>query len=228
MLNPDGTRVGPGNPPFEHRWKKGLPSPNPSGRPSKEKRFVDTFSSLEPHLARIIAFDQTVIGTASDGTPITRGDSIDAALGNLSLRDFRAMQLYLERRDEAYRFKSEFMQKMLIAAADHIDTHLANVLQLDAMGKEAKVLPHPLDVIIGPGGVKIVGPTTELERMAMKGAVKLQAEMRKVAMGSLCCEGPASLKDRREIWVKLRRRYYRLNKIIPPRLRVSFPGMPQQ
>lgn len=225
--NPDGSDVGPRNPPFEHRWRKGQPSPNPSGRPSKKKRFTDTFASLEPHLSRIIEFDQKIITHDADGTPITRGDSIDSAFSQMSLRDFKALELYLRRRDEAFRLRSEFKQRMLVAAANHIDTHLVNVLALERMGKEAKVLPHPLDVIIEPDSVRIVGPTTEIERLAMKEAIKQRDLLHNIAKEHLS-GGPASLTARQEIWKKLRRRHYRLQRLIPPRLRAAFPDIPRK
>jgi len=228
-MNPDGTPVGPGNPPFERRFKKGEPSPNPSGRPSKQKRMqrlTDTFASLEPHLANIIMFDQTVIGYSSDGTPITRGDSIKSALSKMSTEDYRAMKLYMDLVDKAYRAKSEMENGMLVAAANHIDRNLGNTLRLESIGREVDILPHPLDVVIGPNGVKIVGPTTKFERLVMKEAIKQRDLLHEIARDALH-KGPASLKARQDIWKRLRRRHYRLQKAIPPRLRLPFPAMPK-
>jgi Family of unknown function (DUF5681) len=80
----DGYKVGPGFPPNEHKWKKGIPSPYPKGRPKKvhslkldvKKLFEDAlnekievtiankktvltklepFGSLPPNLATVIA-----------------------------------------------------------------------------------------------------------------------------------------------------------------------------
>lgn len=42
----DGYKVGPGFPPNEHKWKKGIPSPYPKGRPKK-------VPSMEPELRKI-------------------------------------------------------------------------------------------------------------------------------------------------------------------------------
>lgn len=43
----DAYQVGPGRPPKEHRWKKGCPSPHPSGRPRKTP-------SIRPGLKKIL------------------------------------------------------------------------------------------------------------------------------------------------------------------------------
>jgi Family of unknown function (DUF5681) len=50
--SPDGYIVGPRQPPWETRWKKGDPSPNPKGRPRKNAALIDVKKLFEYVLNR--------------------------------------------------------------------------------------------------------------------------------------------------------------------------------
>ena len=53
-VNPSITeeyKIGPGRPPKEYRFKKGAPSPNPRGRPRKQRTTPDLKKELEGELA---------------------------------------------------------------------------------------------------------------------------------------------------------------------------------
>ncbi len=43
-------KVGPGFPPKGPRWKKGCPSPNPDGRPKKDRSILDLKKAMEDAL----------------------------------------------------------------------------------------------------------------------------------------------------------------------------------
>jgi Family of unknown function (DUF5681) len=55
----DGYKVGPGFPPNEHKWKKGIPSPYPKGRPKK-------VPSMKPEIKKIFE------GALNEKIPVTK------------------------------------------------------------------------------------------------------------------------------------------------------------
>lgn len=223
---PADYRTGPKKPPWDTRWVKGQASPNPSGRPSK-KHLEALSATLEPLAAAFIAFDSRETGVVDrDGKPVTKGEAFLEMLYKRALTDNGAAKLYNQARKEAYEVQRQFNHATLEAAIFHRKKYLSTFRSLEQAGLPLpKVYPDPRDVIIRDNGiVDIVGPMDVEEHALMQRAVTSR-DMFLAQIDSIVleCEQDRS-------WVLaarriLRRKIYRLNPYIPPRLRKRIPPL---
>lgn len=212
-----------GPPKREHptRWKKGCASPNPSGRPPK--RASSLFGTVDSELANFLAADRKVVGKTEDGTPITRGETLDLSLVRSAITDPRFMKLYLERKNAATSSEREVREASLIAAMKYQDQYLIRALQAERLGKRFLLLPHPADIEIDGLSVRINGPVTEMDRLIVEGIVIRRDALH--ASVSMALEAThLSTEERRSFWEYLRRQHYRLQSKLPRRLKKQFPA----
>ena len=202
-------------------WEKGGPSPNPKGRPPKPKE-SKLFSRVNRELASFLEADRKVIGATEDGEAITRGESLDLHLFRGAMNDPRLMKLYLERKNLAVDLERQLRETAVTAAIQYQDRYLQHALALEKAGREFKQVPHPLDIHVDGMEVRIDGPVTELERLIVKGVVARRNAIHKGVI-LILDQTNVSLKFRRELWEKLRRRHYRLEAKLPGRLKRPFP-----
>jgi hypothetical protein len=221
---PPGYKVGPKNPPYESRWCKGDPSPNPGGRPPK-KHLKSFLAKLDPLAAQVAEFDQQGTGViGADGNETTRGASFLAGVYLQSQKNPRYAELYEKIRSLAYAEIRKLNEEALEAAIYHRRRYLADFLSAERRGSLLPdVLPDPRDLIIdAKGELKIVGPLDRQEYETMRAAVKLRDEFFKGLKLVEESDAPqAAITSARNY---IRRRIYRLNKLIPPRLRKRIPA----
>ena len=210
--------------PLKYHWEKGGPSPNPFGRP-KKKHLNSLFGSLNPLAAKVLNHALRVIG-AVNGEDITNFDAVMMSLAKRGNKETAASRLYTQLTQNAQAMEQEVRNGMLLAAMTHKDTYGLQFARAKRLGCiPPNVLPHPDDIIIEPdGSVKIVGPVSwhgqmELEAiLTMRdfcidaGAILARAE------GRLCDQDVALA-----LWKQVRRKFYRFNAKIPPRLKKPYP-----
>ncbi len=204
------------------RWEKGCTSPNPKGRPPKPKtKSRGLFATVNADLASFLAADRKVVATDENGEDITRGDSLNLHLFRGAMTDPRMMKIYLDRKTIAADSEREVREAALIAAMEYQNKYLPLAIAAEKRGGEFILVPHPLDIVIRGLEFSIVGPLTELDRLRVKGIV-VQRDLILETVETLW-ESPVDMEGRREIWLYLRRRHYRLQAKLPPRLKKPFP-----
>jgi hypothetical protein len=222
---PPGYKVGPKKPPYETRWGRGEPSPNPRGRPPK-KHLKSFFDELDPLAAQVIEFDQKGTGfTDADGNEHTRATSYLKAVHLQCTQNARFAELYDRIRTAAYAEKKKLTEAAFEAALYHRWRYLHDFMRAEEAGLPVPdVLPDPRDVILrGNGEFKIVGPIDHEGREMMNAAVK----MRDAALEGLELieDGEADVDAVLAARNYLRRYIYRLHRFIPPRLRKRIPPL---
>lgn len=215
--------VGYGQPPKEHQFKKGK-SGNPKGRP--RGMAPDLSLADEPVLQAVRnAFNKTV--RVRDGDTFTEVAVLDAAVqatvAAIYKGNVRAAGLLFDLKrtgDQAHAREIKERKERWTKYKDFQSQRLAEAAK---EGKPApRILPHPDDVIIDDDeGVRLIGPVDDDEQkeidktIAHRDALILQAAMDRRLMetseGGDLLEGPGTA----DLCARL------LNKILPPRLRLS-------
>jgi hypothetical protein len=208
--------------PHPTRWQKGCPSPNPGGRPPKRKPGTSLLAVVDPEQANFLAADRKVLGQDADGHNYTRGDSIISQLFLSARNDPRMMKLYLEQKNRASDEERRIKETILAEAIRHQDKWLQHAQFEDSKGNYFSVLPHPLDILIEGNDVRIVGPVTLLEQQAVMLLLK-QRQFIHDAVPLILEATHTPVEFRHKLWLQLRRRHYRLQAKIPPRLHRPFP-----
>ncbi|WP_428332588.1 DUF5681 domain-containing protein [Novosphingobium sp.] len=225
--NPDApanTIVGPRNPPVEYRWKKGDPSPNPRGRP-KKKHLKSLLAGLNPLAAALLENGRRVVGEIQ-GEEITNIDAVMRSLSKRALKETPAARLFTQLMEKAQADEQEVNHGILLAAMEHKEAYGPKFAHCEKLGlKLPNVLPHPEDIIIEPdGSVKIVGPVMWEGQIILEATVKARDMW--IDVGKELARAEARIIDEADAhdhWKKARRKFYRLNAHIPPRLKKSFP-----
>ncbi len=203
------------------RWKKGCSSPNPRGRPRRKSK-NDLFRTVNSELAKFLAADRKVVGYTEDGEPITRGESLDLHLFRQATTDARFMKLYLAQRNAATAAEREVRETSLIAAMEYQNRNLPLALQAERMGKRVRMLPDPRDIEIDGLQVRVNGPVTEMDLLIVEGIVKQRDAIHK-SVPFILEATHLPVEERRDLWKYVRRRHYRLEAKLPPRLKKKFP-----
>lgn len=222
---PPGYKVGPKNPPYETRWGKGEPSPNPRGRPPK-KHLKGLFDELDPLAAQVIEFDQKGTGVIdAAGNEHTRATAYLTAVHLQSTQNPRFAELYERMRSAAYAEKKKLTEAVLEGALFHRWRYMEAFVEADRLRRRPPdILPDPRDIIVGSDGtVKIVGPMDYEQLQITQAAVRLRnyAFEGLELIDEMDTDPETALAAR----AYLIRHIYRLHRNIPPRLRKRIPPM---
>lgn len=101
--NPDGYKVGPGNPPFHTRYETGQPSPNPAGRPPKKKQEA-LMKSFDPFQNLIVEHGEIKMPIFRNGENIELTQLqafLDILFKQAAKGNAKAMGLYMAAQREA-------------------------------------------------------------------------------------------------------------------------------
>ena len=224
---PPDYKVGPGCPPLETRWPKGCPSPNPRGRP-RTKHLKSLSAVLDPLASHFLEFDRKATGILdSDGDEITNGTAFLMSLHKRSLKDNRAAELYQKGRQEAYQAQKDLNRAAFEGALAHRERYLDEFVKMASRGIAVpKILPDPRDLILeGDGNVRVVGPLNIEEKKVVDAAVDLRDRCLEI-ISEIHSKPPEIRKDFLDTRDYLRRKIYRLNRHIPPRLKMKIPRLP--
>lgn len=157
----DGYKVGPGNPPREHRWKKGCPSPNPIGRPPKkpQEKLLVQMNPLHNAVLTHAAKEMTLRTTDGERTITQTEACLDLLLKMGAKNNAKALQIYLNFIKEASAESAKCKSDMLSTALEYRAKWLPRFEDAEAAGKEVpNIFPDPRDVEILPDcTVRIVG-----------------------------------------------------------------------
>lgn len=205
-------------------WEPNGPSPNPKGRPpTKHLRAMVAF--IDPEAGEFIDFDRMGTGVFdANGKEMSRGDAYMHSLWKQSLTDPRARELYDQKRTEAYKKEAKYKYEVLDGAGYHRHRYMAEFISREAKGKpRLKVWPDPRDIIIhGDGDVSVVGPMDALQEQQLQRMLKLRDE-HITFLDELMSWDSLNLKQRKDLYLAVRRRIYRMHRKTPPRLRKRVP-----
>lgn len=226
----DDDKVGPGNPPREHRWKKGQPSPNPRGRPPKkpQEKLLTQMNKMQQAVLAHANTEVTLRGIDGERTITQMHAFLDMLLKHVAKANPKAIQIYYAAIREATAEEAAFKTELLGYALQYRARWLPEFVQAEAHGKEVPdLLPDPRDIEILPDGtVKIVGPISYEQQRSVEEIVK-ELDTYASAWGQVGNEPLLPLNDRMQIWRKVCRRMRRLNKGLPPRLKRGLPPKPK-
>lgn len=233
MITPpddDDYKVGPSNPPREHRWKKGEPSPNPRGRPSKkpQEKLMVQMNALHNAVLAHAAKNITVRSTDGVRTITQMEACLDLLLKMGAKNNAKAMQIYLNSIGEASAESAKYRTELLCTALEYRAKWLPLFEHAEAAGKELpNIYPDPRDIQILPDGtVKIVGPLDIRQWRAVQDILE-ELDKYQSVWSSVKDERKLSLEDRKQIWRKTTRAMRKLNSALPPRLKVFIPPQPK-
>lgn len=219
-----GGKVGPGNPPPKHRFKRGE-SGNPNGRPRKKGTPPKAVLVPSSFQQKFVAFARTVIGE-SDGVAVDNFEVI-MRLMKAKARDkpeigIKLLEFFLKAEKEILSFNQILLREALAHKAEW-GKRFATAAKLKK--RLPPVYPHPDDIIIrSDNSVIFVGPITEEDnRMVEALIVQRGHDFEAVRIINSSCGDTITAVQGREIWAYLRRRYYRYSKYIPRRLKKPFP-----
>lgn len=226
------SKVGPGNPPEAHRWKKGQPSPNPKGRPPKRKAH-DMLGDYE----RLRMLDNFAAVITKVGNITTKGEDpkslIEGSVRNLyeiaynlktpAQHRVAAHKVLLDYYKESSRTLAREQEKMFNNALDHKERWSAPFRDCERRGiPTPNVYPHPDDVIIrNDGSVEIVGPMWPEQQRDLEAVLLMRGNIEECL--PVLTDDHCNSADRKKIINYLRRRWNKLNKSLPPRLQRPFP-----
>lgn len=217
-------KVGPGNPPHEYRWKKGCPSPNPGGRPrtrDREKMLED----LDPDAAMVVKVAEQLL---ADNSISVRELALRQLAGIVVAKPGKvtdsvrlaAIKLFFEYDARARKVLAAEKERQFHAAMDFKEYWTPRFRRWEKEGRgPSKVLPHPDDVVIhSDGTAEFVGPVTPAQQAAVEIAL-----IHRGFISDCYKDGDVLPVGAEGTLRSLRRRWNKLNKAVPPRLRLPFP-----
>lgn len=225
----DGYKVGPGNPPREHRWKKGQPSPNPRGRPPKkpQEKLLTQLNKMQQAVLAHANKEITIRGADGERTISQLEAFLDTLLKNAAKNGQTAIQTYYAAIREAMAADASFKSELLDYALQHRARWLEIFIQAEEQGKEVPgILPDPRDIEILPDGtVKIVGPIS-YEQQRLVEEILNELDTYQSVWNEVGNATALPFDDRMQIWRKICRRMRQLNKGLSPRLKRCLPPKP--
>lgn len=219
-------KVGPGNPPEEHRFQRGAPSPNPLGRPPKPRREDGLMQKLAPWASRIAAFDSQLLPTRDENREHILSSRGDLALKRLFQKAMKedniaAMKLYLQLTEAAKKEVTEHLHTMLAMAEAHREKYLVMFASYEYAGRRLpEIFPDPRDIIVNADGtVTIEGPMDLEARAVQDVAVQRQTHLIEAIaiLHKYAMQGPSP--EEKSTLRKLKRELAAINKALPSRLR---------
>lgn len=171
-------------PPKAHQWKKGMPSPNPYGRPPKKAK-QSLLATMDPMAAAFLEHDKRTL-TKREGDSIQtieRGMAAVEALFKQGMEgNPRALKAYLDIREKAYAEERKVNEQVIGAAIEWQEKWGPRFEAAEKRGDfPPAVLPHPKDVVITPDGeIEIVGPVTWQHQKELEDALEHRRKLEEV------------------------------------------------
>lgn len=206
-------------------WEKGGPSPNPKGRPPS-KHVKSLFEALDPHAAQMLEFDRQGTGTiGANGEEMTHGSAFTSSILRRAITEETFARMYSDMRREAHDKEQAHKQSVLRAVFFHREQYLDKFILAEKSGKALpNIFPDPRDILIGAdGSVRIVGPIDREANERMKKALEIR-NIAFVTIAEIMDRTDFEREERREMYLMVRRTVYRINPVLPPRLRRRVPA----
>lgn len=184
---PVPAKVGYGNPPPEHRFKKGK-SGNPNGRPKRKKpkpAEVDTGYGRQAaqEFLRLEAYRPVMVREGEQVIELPAIQAVFRAMGVSAMKGNRFAQKTLAEmvaKMEADHHATKF--ELFSAMFDYKHKWDDEIQRCRRLGlSEPDPIPHPDDIILNPdtGDVHILGPKTKEQKQQLEKALARRAEARK-------------------------------------------------
>lgn len=210
-------------PPKEHQFRKGEPSPNPSGRPRGKPKSWNA-PPLNPAFAEILRIARET--TKVNGQETTYIEAAFKTLVKLGLVERREKSLHKLLDMHAAAEQGAFDEKVEMAmyAIKHKEKWGPRFAQCEAEGKPVpNILPHPEDLTFDNDGNVVILGAVEEEGLRLQNLRESELRKRLEVMQTIReTHGPKPrLAELDSLLRRLEREAARLNNLLPPRLRVN-------
>ena len=190
-----------------------------------KKRLRSLLETIDPLAGMLVEHSQRVIGQVQ-GEDITNYEAVIRSLSKRALKDTATARLYTRLMAEAHAKAEDVRNRVLLAAMKYKEEWGPKFKEAEFAGwRVPSILPHPEDIIIEPdGSVKYVGPTTRESQLALQEILKSRDFF--IQSATMILDGPGRKTHPalvHQVYKQLRRKFYRLNTAIPPRLKKPFP-----